>query len=85
MPDAPPQGRIDRAISRPPHAAEAGAGPTGGVVTSSFRAAWWLPGPHLQTIWPVLAGARLETRLRRERLELPDGDFLDLEDRKSVV
>ena len=53
--------------------------PTGRLATSSFRPAWWLPGPHLQTIWPVLAGARLETRLRRERLELPDGDFLDLD------
>ncbi|OBS10989.1 hydrolase [Acidihalobacter prosperus] len=44
-----------------------------------FRPAWWLPGPHLQTLWPYLFSPRRRLALRRERLELPDGDFLDLD------
>lgn len=43
-----------------------------------FRSAWWLPGPHAQTV-----GARLlrpgPGAYERERLELADGDFLDLD------
>ena len=46
---------------------------------SDFKPAWWLPGPHLQTIWPVIAGRRFNTTVQRERLELGDGDFLDLD------
>lgn len=46
---------------------------------SGFRAAWWLPGPHLQTLWPNLIRRPTKIALRRERLELPDGDFLDLD------
>lgn len=38
----------------------------------------WLPGGHLQTIWGVVA-PRPEVDYRRERWELPDGDFLDLD------
>ncbi|OOG21369.1 hydrolase [Thioalkalivibrio denitrificans] len=47
-------------------------------VGADFRPAWWLPGPHLQTLIPNLLPRR-GVRLRRERLELPDGDFLDLD------
>ena len=43
-----------------------------------FKPAWWLPGPHLQTLWPVLFRRRTPLNARQERLELPDGDFLDL-------
>lgn len=46
---------------------------------ADFRPAWWLPGPHLQTVWPTLCRCRPRLSLRRERLELPDGDFLDLD------
>jgi len=46
---------------------------------SAFRPAWWLPSPHLQTLWPVLVKRRPLISLRRQRLELPDGDFLDLD------
>ena len=35
--------------------------------------------PHLQTLWPVFFRHRLRPPLRRERLELPDGDFVDLD------
>ena len=44
-----------------------------------FRAAWWLPGAHAQTI----AGRALRPLdlmpLTRERLDTPDGDFVDLD------
>lgn len=49
------------------------------ITRSAFRPAWWLPGPHLQTLYPSLFRRRRTPRLTRERLELPDGDFLDLE------
>ena len=45
----------------------------------SFVPAWWCRGAHLQTLWPRLARYRPRIALRRERLELPDGDFLDLD------
>ena len=43
-----------------------------------FEPAWWLPGPHLPTLWAALARRRPSVTLVRERLELADGDFLDL-------
>jgi predicted alpha/beta-fold hydrolase len=49
------------------------------ITRSSFRPAWWLPGKHLQTLYPSLFRKRTAPPLTRERLELPDGDFLDLE------
>jgi predicted alpha/beta-fold hydrolase len=49
------------------------------ITRSAFRPAWWLPGPHLQTLFPSLFRPRQSPPLTRERLELPDGDFLDLE------
>lgn len=49
------------------------------IVESDFRPPRWLTNPHLQTLWPVLFRRRPKLRLRRERLELPDGDFLDLD------
>lgn len=44
-----------------------------------FQPAWWCRGPHAQTLWPHLMRPRPKVLLRRERLELPDGDFLDLD------
>jgi uncharacterized protein len=49
------------------------------VAIPSFEPAWWCRGAHLQTLWPVLARRRPRVVLRRERIELPDGDFLDLD------
>lgn len=57
---------------------EIGSNP-GSVVTSSFKPAWWLPGPHVQTLFPFILGRHLPVSTRRERLTLPDGDFLDLD------
>lgn len=50
----------------------------GRIVESRFRPAWWLPGPHLQTLWPDLARRRPQLKLARRRVELADGDFIDL-------
>lgn len=50
----------------------------GRIVASRFRPAWWLPGPHLQTIWPTLVRRRPRLPLTRRRIELSDGDFIDL-------
>ena len=47
-------------------------------IPSEFRPAWWLPGPHLQTLWPTFFRPRPALRLETQRLELADGDFLDL-------
>ncbi|MBW2716939.1 MAG: hydrolase, partial [Deltaproteobacteria bacterium] len=44
-----------------------------------FRPAWWLSNRHLQTIWPVFCRAPIRLHTRRERVELPDGDFLDID------
>jgi predicted alpha/beta-fold hydrolase len=43
-----------------------------------YRAPWWLPGGHLQTIFAALAPAP-RLAFRRERWETPDGDFIDLD------
>jgi predicted alpha/beta-fold hydrolase len=37
-----------------------------------------LPGSHPQTIWPLLIKPR-PSKLRRERWETPDGDFIDVD------
>jgi len=45
----------------------------------SFKPAWWLNGPHSQTLWPTLTRNDIPLNIIRERMELPDGDFLDLD------
>jgi predicted alpha/beta-fold hydrolase len=45
---------------------------------SIYRAPWWLPGGHLQTIVPAIFRRVRPVTTLRERLELDDGDFLDL-------
>ena len=45
---------------------------------TSFKPAWWLPSPHLQTLWPVMFRRRTAPDLSHERFELNDGDFVDL-------
>lgn len=45
-----------------------------------YDAPWWLPGGHLQTIWPALASRRVvgpPVLFRRERWSTPDQDFID--------
>lgn len=61
-----------------------------------YRAPVWLPGGHVQTIWPAMVSRHFSgaaPRYVRERWTTPDGDFIDVdiqraadpEDRKSVV
>lgn len=46
--------------------------------TPAFRPAWWLPGPHLPTLWGKFFRQPRDLPLRRERWDTPDDDFLDL-------
>jgi predicted alpha/beta-fold hydrolase len=49
------------------------------IRNSSYRAPSWLPGGHAQTIYPALFRRVARMTTRAERLELTDGDFIDLE------
>ncbi len=49
------------------------------VIDSSYRAPSWLQSGHLQTVLPVLRPRWQRLRPQPERLELPDGDFVDLD------
>ncbi len=51
----------------------------GAVVRSNFEPAPWLQNHHLQTLWPVLFRRQPKPSLQRERVELPDGDFVDID------
>jgi uncharacterized protein len=48
------------------------------TASTPYRAPWWLPGGHLQTIYPSLRPPR-RPALERERWETPDGDFIDVD------
>ncbi|MDH0893517.1 MULTISPECIES: hydrolase [unclassified Pseudomonas] len=48
-------------------------------MNDTFQPAWWLPGPHLQTLWGSLCRTPPRLDRQRERLWLEDGDFLDLD------
>jgi predicted alpha/beta-fold hydrolase len=49
------------------------------IRNSSYRAPSWLPGGHAQTIFPALFRRVARVTSRAERLELADGDFIDLQ------
>lgn len=46
---------------------------------SGFEPAWWCRNTHLQTIVPNRLLPRPAVRFRRERVDLPDGDFVDID------
>ncbi len=46
--------------------------------TSPMIPPFWLRNPHLQTLWPKFFRRLPMLPLRRERVELADGDFIDL-------
>ncbi|MET0264865.1 MAG: alpha/beta fold hydrolase [Duganella sp.] len=45
----------------------------------NYPAPLWLPGGHLQTIYPAKAIARPAVPFRRERWSAPDDDFVDID------
>lgn len=45
----------------------------------NYPAPAWLPGGHLQTIYPALAIATPKVAYRRERWDAQDGDFVDVD------
>lgn len=49
------------------------------IEKSSYHPPKWLPSGHLQTIYPALFRRFAHVTHRIERLELADGDFVDLE------
>ena len=49
------------------------------LVDSRFAPPWWLHNGHVQTILPVLWRRRHTLNPVREREELPDADFIDLD------
>jgi len=44
-----------------------------------YRAPWWLPGAHLQTIYPAVVLKPPRVPYRRSRWGTPDGDFIDVD------
>lgn len=44
-----------------------------------FRAPWWLRSAHLQTVFSPLLRRGPKPALERQRIELADGDFVDLD------
>src|SRR3569832_321540 len=44
-----------------------------------YAAPAWLPGGHLQTIYPASGIARPKVLYRRERWDTPDDDFIDID------
>ena len=45
----------------------------------TYTPAWWIPGPHLRTLWGKFFRRIPMVPTRRERWDTPDGDFVDLE------
>ncbi|HZX26253.1 MAG TPA: alpha/beta hydrolase, partial [Telluria sp.] len=45
----------------------------------NYRAPFWLPSGHLQTVYPALFLRRTPVAYRRERWDTPDGDFVDVD------
>lgn len=48
------------------------------IVESKFSPSWWLRNPHLQTILASKVFKPAEVQTLRERIELEDGDFIDI-------
>jgi predicted alpha/beta-fold hydrolase len=46
---------------------------------TAYKAPRWLPGGHLQTVYPYLFRRMRSPALQRERWDTPDGDFIDVD------
>ncbi|PFH09007.1 hypothetical protein BCF11_1394 [Collimonas sp. PA-H2] len=49
------------------------------IFPASYPAPLWLPGGHLQTIYPATCISKPLVAYRRERWDTPDGDFIDID------
>lgn len=52
--------------------------PFGVLVKSEFEPPWWAQNRHVQTIWPRFFQRRAKIDTHQQRLDLPDGDFVNL-------
>jgi predicted alpha/beta-fold hydrolase len=50
----------------------------GEIVESGFSPPWWAKNRHVQTIFPRFIQKRANLDYRKEKLALPDGDFVNL-------
>ncbi|GAC35073.1 hydrolase [Paraglaciecola polaris] len=50
----------------------------GEIIKSAFSPLWWAKNRHVQTIWPRFFQRRLKVHWQKERLILPDSDFVNL-------
>ncbi len=48
------------------------------VIKSQFNVAWWLKNPHAQTLWSRAFHRKPKIEFQWQRVELEDGDFIDL-------
>lgn len=48
------------------------------VIQCAFKPAWWLRGAHAQTIWSSIIRLKPGLDIEWQRVELADGDFIDL-------
>ena len=48
------------------------------ILNSEFKPAWWARNPHLQTFWGKVFRKPPSIELLPERIELADGDFIDI-------
>ncbi|MEG2173558.1 MAG: alpha/beta fold hydrolase [Desulfovibrionaceae bacterium] len=49
------------------------------LLKASYTAPFWLRNGHVQTLWPVLFRPKVAVSYRRQRIDTPDGDFIDLD------
>ena len=56
-----------------------------GAVCPAFSSPWWLPGGHLQTIFPALLNRSPQPPYLRQTLATPDNDFIDCDWLPSVA
>lgn len=54
------------------------------IVKSDFKPAWWLHNTHLQTLWSTFFKHRPDLELNTDRLELVDGDFIDISSTNNI-
>lgn len=47
--------------------------------SARYRPAWWIPGPHVRTVWGRFVRRVPIVATHREQWETPDGDLLDIE------